>query len=44
MPGTPEAKTVFLRAPQFAVVGASKDQTKYGTKVSFTSEPSPAHS
>ncbi|KAF9818137.1 hypothetical protein IEO21_02979 [Rhodonia placenta] len=33
MPGTPEAKTVFLRAPQFAVVGASKDQTKYGTKV-----------
>ncbi|KAJ4483907.1 CoA-binding protein [Lentinula aciculospora] len=27
------AKTVFFHSPAFAVVGASKDQTKYGTKV-----------
>ncbi|EIN11460.1 NAD(P)-binding protein [Punctularia strigosozonata HHB-11173 SS5] len=27
------AKQLFLSSPQFAVVGASKDQTKFGTKV-----------
>ena len=33
MPGSVEIKKVFLSSPRFAVVGASKDQTKYGTKV-----------
>ena len=33
MPGSVETKRVFLAQPKFAVVGASKDQTKYGTKV-----------
>lgn len=26
-------KTAFFHSPAYAVVGASKDQTKYGTKV-----------
>jgi hypothetical protein len=29
-----EIKKLFLSAAHFAVVGASKDQSKYGTKVS----------
>lgn len=33
MPGTEEQKQTFLAAPHFAVVGASKDETKFGTKV-----------
>ncbi len=33
MPGIVEIQKVFLSSPKFAVVGASKDQTKYGTKV-----------
>ncbi|GJE92777.1 CoA-binding protein [Phanerochaete sordida] len=33
MPGTEEQKHAFLAAPHFAVVGASKDETKVGTKV-----------
>ncbi|KAJ3491266.1 hypothetical protein NLI96_g862 [Meripilus lineatus] len=33
MPGTAEVKKLFLSSSKFAVVGASKDQTKYGTKV-----------
>ncbi|TDL24286.1 NAD-P-binding protein, partial [Rickenella mellea] len=28
-----EIQKLFLSAPRYAVVGASKDQTKYGTKV-----------
>ena len=28
-------QTTFLRSPLFAVVGASKDQNKFGTKVFF---------
>ena len=28
-----EIKKTFLSAPKYAVVGASKDQTKFGTKV-----------
>lgn len=34
MPGTRETKKLFLSAPKYAVVGASKDQSKFGTKVS----------
>ncbi|TCD64840.1 hypothetical protein EIP91_003588 [Steccherinum ochraceum] len=33
MPGTAEVKRLFLSSPHFAVVGASKDQSKFGTKV-----------
>ncbi|EPQ57145.1 NAD P-binding protein [Gloeophyllum trabeum ATCC 11539] len=33
MPGGIQLQRAFLRAPKFAVVGASKNQTKYGTKV-----------
>ncbi|EMD33784.1 hypothetical protein CERSUDRAFT_56617 [Gelatoporia subvermispora B] len=33
MSGVVEVKKVFLSSPKFAVVGASKDQTKFGTKV-----------
>ncbi|GBE80456.1 hypothetical protein SCP_0301710 [Sparassis crispa] len=33
MSGSVETKKVFLSSPQYAVVGASKDQTKFGTKV-----------
>ena len=33
MPGTIEVKKKFLSSPKYAVVGASKDQTKFGTKV-----------
>lgn len=29
-------KKLFLAAPRFAVVGASKDEGKYGTKVSVS--------
>ncbi|CAE6345296.1 unnamed protein product [Rhizoctonia solani] len=28
-----QAQTLFFKSPQFAVVGASKDQSKYGTKI-----------
>jgi predicted CoA-binding protein len=28
-----QLKEAFLRQPRFAVVGASKDQSKWGTKV-----------
>lgn len=31
---TLEKQKLFLSSPQFAVVGASTDQSKYGTKVS----------
>ncbi|KAJ1304937.1 hypothetical protein OPQ81_006070 [Rhizoctonia solani] len=27
------AQTLFFKSPQFAVVGASKDQSKYGTRI-----------
>lgn len=33
MPGTQEQKQAFLSSAHFAVVGASKDETKVGTKV-----------
>ncbi|KAI0338294.1 NAD-P-binding protein [Trametopsis cervina] len=33
MPGSTEVKQKFLSSPHFAVLGASKDQTKYGTRV-----------
>jgi len=33
MSGTHEQKVDFLTSPHFAVVGASKDETKVGTKV-----------
>ncbi|KAI0044186.1 NAD(P)-binding protein [Auriscalpium vulgare] len=33
MPITSEIQKTFLSSPKYAVVGASKDQTKYGTKV-----------
>jgi len=33
MSGAVEIKKTFLSSPKFAVVGASKDQTKFGTKV-----------
>ncbi|CAL1706145.1 unnamed protein product [Somion occarium] len=33
MPGTAEIKKTFLSSPKYAVVGASKNQTKFGTKV-----------
>ncbi|KAI0065998.1 NAD-P-binding protein [Artomyces pyxidatus] len=33
MPVTNEIQKLFLSSPRFAVVGASKDQTKFGTKV-----------
>ncbi|KAI0688178.1 NAD(P)-binding protein [Cytidiella melzeri] len=33
MPGSAEVKRKFLASPKFAVVGASKDQSKFGTKV-----------
>jgi len=33
MPGSAEVKKLFLSSPKFAVVGASKDQSKFGTKV-----------
>lgn len=33
MSNTPELKKAFLAQPHFAVVGASKDATKFGTKV-----------
>ena len=31
----PLAKRVFMSSPHFAVLGASKDQSKVGTKVGF---------
>jgi hypothetical protein len=42
-----QIKKNFLSSPSFAVVGASKDQTKFGTKVDFgqctaTSDSQPA--
>ncbi|KAI0798566.1 NAD-P-binding protein [Irpex lacteus] len=33
MSGSEEQKKAFLSQPRFAVVGASKDETKFGTKV-----------
>ncbi|GJE90017.1 CoA-binding protein [Phanerochaete sordida] len=33
MANAAEIKKTFLSAPKYAVVGASKDQTKFGTKV-----------
>ena len=33
MPGTSEQQQAFVAYPKFAVVGASKDETKVGTKV-----------
>ncbi|KIJ40958.1 hypothetical protein M422DRAFT_60540 [Sphaerobolus stellatus SS14] len=33
MATTEQIKKTFFSSPEFAVVGASKDQTKYGTKV-----------
>lgn len=33
MPGPAEVKRLFLSSPKFAVVGASKNQSKFGTKV-----------
>ncbi|KAI0929851.1 hypothetical protein AcV5_006704 [Taiwanofungus camphoratus] len=33
MSGSAETKKAFLSSPNFAVVGASKDQSKFGTKV-----------
>ena len=30
-----EIKATFMSSPHFAVLGASKDQTKIGTKVRF---------
>ena len=30
---TAEIQKLFLSSPRYAVVGASKDQSKYGTKV-----------
>lgn len=33
MPGSEDQKKAFLAAPHYAVVGASKDETKFGTKV-----------
>jgi len=33
MTSAAEVKKRFLSQPQFAVVGASKDQTKWGTKI-----------
>ncbi|KAJ3557393.1 hypothetical protein NM688_g1492 [Phlebia brevispora] len=33
MPGSVEVKKLFLSSPKYAVVGASKDQSKFGTKV-----------
>jgi len=30
-----ETKATFMSSPHFAVLGASKDQTKVGTKVGF---------
>lgn len=33
MPTTAEIQRLFLSSPRYAVVGASKDQSKYGTKV-----------
>jgi hypothetical protein len=33
MSNTPELKRAFLSQSHFAVVGASKDQTKFGTKL-----------
>ncbi len=35
MSGSEEQKKAFLSQPHFAVVGASKDETKFGTKVSM---------
>ena len=29
----PAAQSLFFKSPEFAVVGASKDQSKYGTRV-----------
>ena len=31
----PETKAAFMSSPHFAVVGASKDENKVGTKVGF---------
>jgi predicted CoA-binding protein len=31
-----EIQKLFLSSPRYAVVGASKDQSKYGTKVRRT--------
>jgi len=33
MPTTQEIQRLFFASPSYAVVGASKDQSKYGTKV-----------
>ncbi|PCH36021.1 NAD(P)-binding protein [Wolfiporia cocos MD-104 SS10] len=33
MPGSAATRQTFLSSPQFSVVGASKDQSKFGTKV-----------
>lgn len=33
MPGSEDQKHAFLSSPHFAVVGASKDETKVGTRV-----------
>ena len=33
MPASEEQKKAFLAAPHYAVVGASKDEAKVGTKV-----------
>ncbi|KAI0688186.1 NAD-P-binding protein [Cytidiella melzeri] len=33
MPGTEEQKKTFISSSKFAVVGASKDEAKFGTKV-----------
>lgn len=33
MPGPADVKRLFLSSPRFAVVGASKNQSKFGTKV-----------
>ncbi|KAH7339977.1 NAD-P-binding protein [Rhizoctonia solani] len=32
-PRTMSTQTLFFKSPQFAVVGASKDQSKFGTKI-----------
>ncbi|TFK25207.1 NAD-P-binding protein [Coprinopsis marcescibilis] len=33
MPATSEIQSKFLSSPFYAVIGASKDETKYGTKI-----------